>query len=88
MIYLGWLDSLAGAFIGTAKAVIICALILLGLRMIPFGGVNKAIDKSHIAPQIEKISGSVYSALKKGFPKELNKRFIKGIKLSKNFFYK
>ncbi len=84
MIYLGWLDSLGGAVIGGVKAILICALLLLGLRMIPFGGVTGAIKKSKIAPQIEKVSGSFYSALKKGFPRELNKRFLENVRISKN----
>ncbi len=88
MIHLGWLDSIAGAAIGGVKAILICALLLLGLRLVPFAGVGKAISKSQIAPQIEKVSGSFYSALKKGFPKELNKRFFENVRLSKKFFSK
>jgi len=85
-IYLGWMDSLAGAALGAVKAILICIVILFGLRLTPFGNFGKAIESSKIAPQIEKISGSLITVLKKNFPKELNKQFLRDNRITRTFF--
>jgi len=85
-IYLGWMDSLAGAALGAIKAVIICIVLLFGLRLTPFGNFGKAIESSKIAPQIEKISGSLLIVLKKNFPKELNRQFFRENRITRTFF--
>lgn len=85
-IYLGWFDSLAGALLGAVKAIAFCTIIIIGLKMIPFGGFDGAIKKSKIAPHLEKISTSFYSVLKKGFPKELNKKFFSTSSITRTFF--
>jgi membrane protein required for colicin V production len=49
---LKWLDRLLGAGLGLVKGALICAVLLLGVAIVPVKSVQPDIEASHLAPPI------------------------------------
>ncbi len=70
---LGQIDSLLGAFLGGAKACLVCGIIALGvLDFAPAAGVRAELSHSYIAPRLARTVRDVFNELPDDYRRSIN----------------